>query len=67
MDQSKAWVIDHRIGYRCQALQRVQRAKEKEDAETEKAGGQAFPGARKWSAVEYTDGSLIDAGQDSQG
>jgi len=67
MDENRAWLVDFRIGYRCQALQRIQRVEEKKDAELEKAGGQAFPGARKWSAVEYTDGSLIDAGQDSQG
>jgi hypothetical protein len=67
MDKNKAWLVDFRIGYRCQAMQRVQRAEEKKDAELEKAGGQAFPMARKWSATEYTDRSLSDAGQDSQG
>lgn len=68
MDQNKAWLVDFRIGYRCKALMQVQRAKEKEDAELEKAGGRAYPGARKWSAVEYeNDGSLDDAGEDSQG
>lgn len=66
MDENKAWLVDFRIGYRCQALQRIQRKEEKSDAEIEKAGGQAFPYARKWSAVEFTDGSLSDAGQDSQ-
>jgi hypothetical protein len=66
MDQNKAWIVDFRIGYRCRALMQVQRQHEKTDAEVEKHGGQAFPQARKWSAVEY-DGSLIDAGQDSQG
>lgn len=65
MDQNKAWVVDHRIGYRCQALQRVQRMEEKRDADLEKQGVMTFPGARKWTAVEY-DGSLEDGREDSQ-
>lgn len=65
MDRNKAWLVDFKTGYRCQALQRVQRSEEKKDAELEKAGGQAFPGARKWTAVEY-QGGPDDAGQDGQ-
>jgi hypothetical protein len=66
MDPDKVWLVDHRIGYRCQALMRVQRMKEKEDTDLEKAGGQAFPQARKWSAVEYLNRSPGDGGEDSQ-
>lgn len=66
MDQTKAWLVDFRIGYRCQAMQRVQRMREKEDAEVEKAGGQTFPRARKWWAVEHREGDLDHGGQDGQ-
>ena len=67
MDQNKAWLVDFRIGYRCRALQQVQRAEARKDDEMEKRGIATYPHARKWSAVEFTDGSLTDAEQDGQG
>lgn len=69
MDRNKAWLVDFRTGYRCRALMQVQRAEAKKDEELEKAGGKAYPEARKWTATDvtkqYREGDSDD-GQDGQ-
>lgn len=67
MDPNKAWLVDFKTGHRCEALMRVQRAREKEDEEYEKAGGFAFPMARKWTATEYVEGMPGYDREDSPG
>ncbi len=68
MDRSKAWLVDFRIGYRCQALMRVQHKQSKEDEPLIKNGIPVFPEARKWSATEYHEvGSPGDGREDSPG
>ena len=67
MDQNKAWLVDYRIGYRCQALMAVQRKHADEDERAEKQGMKTYPAARKWIATEHIDGSPGYAREDSQG
>lgn len=52
-DSGRAWLVDHRVCYRCRALEQVQRAKADEDAKLEKAGAKTYPHARKWFATEH--------------
>jgi hypothetical protein len=64
MDPDRAWLVDHRVGYRCRAMETVQRMKSDEDARVEQAGGKTYPSARKWYATEHREG-LPDGRQDS--
>jgi hypothetical protein len=69
MDRNRAWLVDFRIGYRCQAMMQVQGVKAKEDEKVIKAGGRVYPEARKWSATEHPiDEELMSRdGEDGQG
>lgn len=69
MDRNRAWLVDFRIGYRCQAMMQVQSAKAKEDERVIKAGGRVYPDARKWMASEFHDfeRETPDGGEDSPG
>lgn len=70
MDPKRVWKVDFRVGNRCQALERVQKAKQKQDAELEKKNIDTFPLARKWTAedvtAQYGEGIWTDDGEDSQ-
>jgi hypothetical protein len=62
MDETKAWLVDFKVGYRCRALDRIQWEKSKEDDTAIKQGAHVAPHSRKWTAVEYREG-VDDDGQ----
>lgn len=66
MDQTGGWLVDFRVGYRCQAMAVAQGIQDKKDEELEKAGGKAYPNARKWFTKPVSREDYGDGGQDGQ-
>lgn len=51
-DKTKAWLVDYRVGYRCQAMMKIQRQWHKNHEKLIQSGA-VFPETYKWFATEY--------------